>query len=383
MKILCFKIYTGVSQATTYINQSCIAALRRLGHKVKVVDLKEAPDPIKEKMKFLGEQILKFKPDFIFTINNQGIIPPLIDHLKMPYASWFVDTPFGLKEEDASSYGALFLWEKGFIEELRGSNFRYIGHLPACTDPGIFKEIDISPEEQERYGCNISFVGNSFYSFYEKCHKEILKMDKEKDLRTLFEEIMKKKEEEPLKDVSQFLSDNDLFVSQRDSLEQILQGASVAISRKAVLEEVSEFGLSIYGDDGWKRLFTNGRALLHPCIDYCEELPRLYNATKINLNISTPQRRMAIPPRIFDVMACGRFVLTDSILGLEDFFEIEKEIVIYDSKGELRRKVEYFLAHPDECQEIARRAKRRILAEHTYRHRMEELIRIMEEIFRY
>lgn len=382
MKILAFKIYTGVSHATVYINQSCVAALRGLGHTVRVVDLKEAPGLPKERMKFLGEKIIRFRPDLIFTINNQGIIPPLIEYLKIPYASWFVDTPFGLKREDASSYGAIFFWEKGFIQEFKNSNFRYVGYLPACTDPRIFKKMDLSQEDQKKFGCNISFVGNSFYSFYQNCWEEILKMDKNKGLRLLFEEVIRKKEEEPLKDIIEILAGLNINLSDWGDLESILQGASVSISRKAVLKEVRDFGLSIYGDEGWKELFINGAVNLYPAIDYSRKLPKLYNASKINLNISTPQRRTGLPPRIFDIMACGGFSLTDYLPELEEFFEIDREIIVYESTSDLRKKADYYLSHPEERQMIASRAKRRVLAEHTYRHRMERLVQVMREIFR-
>jgi len=381
MKILTFKIYTGVSHATVYINQSCVAALRALGHIVKIVDLKETPSSPKEKIRFLGEKIIRFKPDFIFTVNNQGIIPPLIEYLKIPYASWFVDTPVGLKREDVSLYGAVFFWEKEFVQEFKNSSFKYVGYLPACTDPSIFKRMDLSQEDRERFGCNISFVGSSFYSFYQKCRKEILKIEKNKELRLLFEEVIRKKEEEPLKDIIEILAGLNINPSDWGNLEPILQGASVSISRKAVLKEVRDFGLSIYGDEGWKKLFTDGEVNLYPVIDYSTELPKLYNASKISLNISTPQRRTGLPSRIFDSMVCGGFLLSDYLPELEEFFEIDREVVVYKSMPDLREKVEYYLSHPEECQKIARSAQGKVLTEHTYQNRMTELIETIKELF--
>ena len=51
----------------------------------------------------------------------------------------------------------------------------------------------------------------------------------------------------------------------------------------------------------------------------------------------------------------------------------DEEVVTYDSPSELVEKVRHYVAHPDERRAIAAAGQRRTLAEHTYRHRMEQL----------
>jgi spore maturation protein CgeB len=45
--------------------------------------------------------------------------------------------------------------------------------------------------------------------------------------------------------------------------------------------------------------------------------------------------------------------------------------------GELRERVRHYLAHPDERAALAAAGRRRVLAEHTYRHRMERLLELV------
>jgi spore maturation protein CgeB len=56
-------------------------------------------------------------------------------------------------------------------------------------------------------------------------------------------------------------------------------------------------------------------------------------------------------------------------------------VVTYRDLDELRRQLDYYLAHPDEARAIGRNAQRRALKEHTLRHRIEEMLAIMEQRF--
>ena len=55
-------------------------------------------------------------------------------------------------------------------------------------------------------------------------------------------------------------------------------------------------------------------------------------------------------------------------------FVPDREIVLFDSLAELRRRAEGLLADPAACADLAARARTRALAEHTWRHRLEWLL---------
>lgn len=114
-------------------------------------------------------------------------------------------------------------------------------------------------------------------------------------------------------------------------------------------------------------------------LNYYQDLPKLYIASKINLAINTSQKT-GIDPRVLDVSACGSFILTDYRED-QDILFASGEIVDYKDADNLRGKIEYFLNHPEERMEITRVIQKKVLAEHTYRHRMEEVIGKMSQIF--
>jgi hypothetical protein len=80
--------------------------------------------------------------------------------------------------------------------------------------------------------------------------------------------------------------------------------------------------------------------------------------------------------RIFETTGRGGFIIHPYIKGIEDFFEIDKEIVTYkfENFGELREKVDYYLAHDEEREAIRRAGHERTKRDHTYTRRWEEIL---------
>ncbi len=106
-----------------------------------------------------------------------------------------------------------------------------------------------------------------------------------------------------------------------------------------------------------------------------EEVGQVYSQSRIVFNCSIAGD---VTMRIFEGTACGAMVLTDSIAnGLDELFDIGREIVTYMDDADLLDKIAYYLAHGEEREAIARAGQRRTLAEHTYPHRMARLLEIV------
>jgi len=86
--------------------------------------------------------------------------------------------------------------------------------------------------------------------------------------------------------------------------------------------------------------------------------------------------------RLYEATGVGSMLITDKKDNLGDLFEIGKEVVAYSSPQEASQLVQYYLAHPEEARAIAKAGQARTLREHTYRHRMEELVPILERHLR-
>lgn len=80
--------------------------------------------------------------------------------------------------------------------------------------------------------------------------------------------------------------------------------------------------------------------------------------------------------RAFEIAGCGGFQLITSVPVLREHFEIGSEIVAFRSTDELVELIRYYLSEPELTSAIAQRGQQRAYREHTYRHRLRDIIRI-------
>lgn len=95
-------------------------------------------------------------------------------------------------------------------------------------------------------------------------------------------------------------------------------------------------------------------------------IPRLRRLLHFN---PPPPRPPQIKGRNFEVPGCGGFLLTERVPHLERYFELDREVAVFDGVDDLLDKVRYWLGHDEERQQVADAGYRRVLSEHTYDHR--------------
>lgn len=83
--------------------------------------------------------------------------------------------------------------------------------------------------------------------------------------------------------------------------------------------------------------------------------------------------------RPFELSAMAACIVANPYKGIEEWFQPEKEIVIVRSADEAIERYAYLLAHDRERQAIAAAARRRVLKQHTFRHRARDLASIIRQ----
>jgi len=58
---------------------------------------------------------------------------------------------------------------------------------------------------------------------------------------------------------------------------------------------------------------------------------------------------------------------------LAGYFEPDREVLVYRTPEEMLEKVNFYLAHPSEAENIRQAGRRRALSDHTYTRRFEQL----------
>lgn len=123
-----------------------------------------------------------------------------------------------------------------------------------------------------------------------------------------------------------------------------------------------DFSLKSFG-----KLFF--RRSVHRIVPDSRHFPRNFRSFIVGRKISQ------IKARVFEIPACGGLLLTGYAKGLERYYEIGKEIVVYKNEEEIPGIIRYYLAHEEERKSIAKAGYERTVREHTYEKRFEEIFR--------
>jgi GT2 family glycosyltransferase/spore maturation protein CgeB len=109
------------------------------------------------------------------------------------------------------------------------------------------------------------------------------------------------------------------------------------------------------------------------------ELHRVYSSAGIVLNDHWDDMREHgyISNRVYDALACGALVLSDDVPGLGERFG--EAVAVYRSGEELHELIDRLLADPAERRRRGALGRRVVLEGHTFAHRVQELLAIVQE----
>jgi hypothetical protein len=110
-----------------------------------------------------------------------------------------------------------------------------------------------------------------------------------------------------------------------------------------------------------------------------DDLNRLYGASKVAVG-DTLCLHFDYPyywsDRVYETLGRGGFMIHPYIKGMEAHFEDKKHLVFYEygNFGQLHGLIDYFLSHDDEREAIRRAGHEHVKANHTYRHRWQQIL---------
>jgi len=130
---------------------------------------------------------------------------------------------------------------------------------------------------------------------------------------------------------------------------------------------------------GFKKM---GRTTLIPYLPFSEW--RTYSCrSKVNLNIPRENHARTYATstsRTFELAAMSCCMVSSPYQGLEKWFDIGREIIVAGSTQEAIDTYESLLEDDEYRNDIGRRARERVLKEHTHKHRARELIHILKSL---
>ena len=181
-------------------------------------------------------------------------------------------------------------------------------------------------------------------------------------------------------DVLAFAADPSVYrpIKTRDQYRANVVFAGTATPRRErLLTDLVEFGLALWGP-GWRRTALK---------DYCrgeapstEEYLKAYAGATVAVNIhhalvENDPREASCNQRLFELAALGAAQVVDDRGDLPRYFEAQREVAVFRDSPELKARVRELLEAPSEADRLGQAARSRLLQDHTYMHRMRQLLR--------
>lgn len=333
-------------------------------------------------LRLLLQNLVAFRPDYIVTINHlgfdeDGVLARLLAHYEVPVASWFVDHPvlvLGAVKGDATTLTQVFSFERSALDWLRARGYVEPQHLPTAARSSL-PSADLGAGPPRLGPGGVSFVGSSWW---QRARTEVPSWARSSARAVL---------QQP-QSIQQLLDGRFAGWPHRARLED---PRARSVTAKAALAEASlrrrqsfaralqPCGLRIHGDSCWKELAP--QVTLAPPVADPHELAALFRRCEVNLNVTAAQMPTAVNQRVWDVPACGGFLVTDAQQDALEFFGEDEAVVVYRSFEEALDKVQHWRRQPSRRQAVTARARAKIEAHHRYPHRLRALHAQMQRRF--
>lgn len=379
-----------------YGREYIIEQFKRDGYEVELFPLCGREQSYRDNPEY--EQTLKIKLQsklyrFVFSQNYFPVISKACHLCGVKYVSWVYDSPRILLYTKYIRYieNYVFLFDKAEYQRFREQGIDTVYYLPLAAAVRTYDRIYPGSAERKRYGAEISFVGSAYEdnktgmkTLFTNLDNQtqgyldaVIMAQKQVYGADITEELLTKKITDKMQKVCPVPKEDDEWETDAWIYANYYVYREIAAKeRKEILELLAEeHEVKLFTQDmelAWLNVINAGEA------DYEREMPLVFKSSKINLNISLRSIKTGIPLRVWDIMGCGGFVLTNYQEELFDFFEPDEDFVYYENYEDLKRKAEYYLTHDQEREQIARNAYEKVKRYHTYETRIKEMLKIVE-----
>ena len=331
-------------------------------------------------------------PDFVFSFNFYPIISKVCNKVNIKYVSWVYDSP----QVSMYSYtitfpcNYVFVFDSKVYETFRKGRINTVYYLPLAADVDALDNLKVTPEIRQKYGADISFVGQMYtesHTFYDRMEPKLddwtrgyleALMNAQKQIYgdNFLEKCLKPEVIERMYKAMPYDKHADGIESREFVYSQYF------LCRKITSMDRTEI-IRMIGEKHPAALYTPDFTFNAPgvdnrgVIDYYDAMPYVFKCSKINLNITLRSIESGIPLRALDIMGAGGFLLTNFQSDMFSYFTPGVDFEFYEDRDDLMRKIAYYLEHDEEREAIAKNGHNKVAKEHTFDIRVRQMMEIV------
>lgn len=338
------------------------------------------------------EKIRNNHYDMVFTVNYFAVISNVCQRLGVRYVSWTCDNPLISMYHKSVFHDCnyIFTFDMTNYLEFREMGVKHIWYLPLAVDAQRMNLVLQETVELDKFRGDVAFVG----SLYERNSYDKLKHKLPDYLRGYFDAVMEAQLNisganivEPMltTDILEQLQEHFQLEKSDDSFSDLglifqttVLGFKIAeIQRRRALIELSKhYQVKVYSNSDVRDLL---RIEYCGAVDYWSELPKVFRASKIDLNLTIPNIKSGIPLRVWDVLGAGGFLMTNYQAEIPTYFKENEDLVCFDGIDDMREKAGFYLKHEEERERIAANGCKKVREHHTYTERIRQMLSIIAQ----
>lgn len=337
------------------------------------------------------------RAEALFSINLHAPLLAAAARRRVPYAAWIVDplvnrAKLAEEKDAATDFCRLFSYDREQSVLYRAMGFRRVEDLPTGAAPAF---CEAEPPAEEERDVPVGFVGapliertNEFSAYRKQLEGMIAAGKDDRGYFKRFLEIADVCVAEQAREVTRFVVPDRFAALEREKGIQVISPdwtpekwqLVLSMSKEAarshrvgLARAMARFDAAVWGPPEWTQALVPGMTYGGPA-DYPDGALSAYRRSKVNLGITRIYAGDVVANRVWDVLACGGFLLTDYRPELEKHLAVGKEVVCYHSPEEAVSLAEHYLERPEERRRIAEAGRKAVLARHTLAHRMERIL---------
>lgn len=348
-----------------------------------------------QRVQLVEKAIKNHNPIFVFSINFYPAIAEICQIYQTPYFCWTVDSPVPelFSESICRRTNRIFLFDAAQYRRFAPHNPECIFHLPLASATERFDKViaTITDMDHKKYENDIAFIGSLYneksplaklpdLSDYGRGYLDALEESSLKVYGCNFvEETLDEKIVNEIKTLSTDFFDPGKAIAPSDNYvaAHSYVGMEMAVKERILTIEAlaKHFPVDLYTKSDTSVFAPNIKGLrLHGGVASLTEMPKIFHLSRINLNMTIKPIMEGLPLRIFDILGCGGFCMTNYQAELPELFEIGHDLEAYSSLEELVEKCDYYLNHEEERRKIAENGYRKVCERYTYYHRINEML---------
>jgi len=331
--------------------------------------------------------VAKCRAKLLASINYKHLLAEFCFEEALKLVCWEIDPSLEFPQSPKTSTNRAFVfsYRRANVKRYVEAGFAHAEYLALAADTQKRSPAALDAAEKQIYASPVSYVGASLVTEAAQNHAEFVRLYAEwaggANAAQWAEEkldVIEERQSENLSDYifprllrQQFSGFLDAMARDKPyiNLEVMAAQGVASLKRRSTVEALAPFGMLVWGDSGWRSVEKSGARYAGRYAAHDGELNKVYCASMINVDIGRIYQPDIVTMRVFDVLACGGFVIAEHSGDLETLFRVGVEVESYGSLDELCEKVSHYLAHSEEARRIAEQGRSAVKERHSMKHR--------------